>query len=251
MELSLVIIVALTVCSIFGGALNAISGGAGMVIVPLMMVIGIPPINAITINKFQNMLGSLTAAYQYLVKGFLDIRSTWPLLLYALTGSCIGVLLLQWFSASGILEKIMPYIFIFIGVYFAFAPKAANAASEPKITKTRFNAIIGTSAGLYGGFFGLGTGLGLILAFSTLRGYALHLAVTNSRLVMMIIHSSSLLILMINGHLWWQIAICMAAGNMVGSYIGSQLLIKSSHGFIKALLVIVPLASAVKLLFLD
>ena len=249
MDLPLVIIITLTVSSILGGVLNAISGGAGMIIVPLMLVMGIPPINAIAVNKFQNTLGSSTAAYQYLRKGFLDIQSNWPLLVYALLGSCTGVGLLQWFSAAGILETIIPYVLIFIGLYFAFAPKASNSASEPKMSKTRFNAIIGTSSGLYGGFFGMGTGPSLVLAFSALRGYDLRLAVTNSRLVMMVIHSSSLIILMIGGHVWWLIAICMALGNMAGSYIGSHLLIKSGHGFIKGLLVIVPLASAVKLLF--
>jgi uncharacterized membrane protein YfcA len=249
MDLPLITFVVLTVISIFGGFLNAISGGAGMIIVPLMLVLGIPPINAIAVNKFQNTLGSTTAAYQYLRKGFLDVRSNWPLLVYALIGSCIGVGILQWFSKAGILEKIIPYVLIFIGLYFAFAPKTSSSTSEPKMSKTQFNAIIGISSGLYGGFFGMGTGPSLVLAFSTLRGYDLRLAVTNSRLVMMVIHSSSLLILMIGGHVWWLIAICMALGNMAGSYLGSHLLIKSGQGYIKALLVIVPLASAIKLLF--
>ena len=249
MDLPLEIIAALTVCSLLGGILNAISGGAGMIIVPIMLVLGIPPINAIAVNKFQNTLGSSTAAYQYLRKGFLDIQSNWPLMIFALAGSCIGVGLALWFSATGILEVIIPYVLIFIALYFGFAPKALTRASDSKMSKTRFNAIIGTSSGLYGGFFGLGTGPSLVLAFSTLRGYDLRLAVTNSRLVMLVIHSSSLLILMIGGHVWWLLAICMAIGNMAGSYLGSNLLIKSGYGFIKALLIIVPLASAVKLLF--
>ena len=220
-----------------------------MIIVPLMLVLGMPPINAIAVNKFQNTLGSATATYQYLRKGFIDLNAIRSLLIYTLVFSCIGVGLLQWFSAAGILEVIIPYILIFIGLYFAFVPKAGSSANKAKMPQGRFNAVIGTSAGLYGGFFGLGTGPALALAFSALRGYDLRLAVTNSRITMMVIHSSSLIILMFNGHVWWLIAIYMAIGNMLGSYIGSHLLIKSGQGFIKALLVIVPLASAVKLLF--
>jgi uncharacterized membrane protein YfcA len=249
MDLPLVVIITLTACSILGGLFNAISGGAGLIIVPLMLVLGIPPINAISVNKFQNTLGSATATYQYLRKGLIDIGSMRSLLLYTLTFSCIGVGLLQWFSAAGILEVIIPYILIFIGLYFAFMPKTTETKNKAKMPQGRFNAVIGTSAGLYGGFFGLGTGPALALAFSTLRGYDLRLAVSNSRIVMMVIHASSLSILMINGHVWWLIAICMAMGNMLGSYVGSHLLIKSGQGFIKALLVIVPLASAIKLLF--
>ena len=251
MDLPLAIIVILTVCSILGGVLNAISGGAGMIIVPLMLVMGIPPINAIAVNKFQNTLGSSTAAYQYLRKGFLDIESNWPLLIYALIGSCIGVVLLQWFSATGILELVIPYVLIFIALYIAVAPVARDSAGTPKMSKSRFNAMVGSGAGLYGGFFGMGTGPSLVLAFSVLRGYELRMAVSNSRLVMMVIHTSSLLILMAGGHVWWLIAICMALGNIAGSYLGSQLLIKSGHRFIKVLLIIVPLASAVKLLFFN
>ena len=249
MDLPLVIIITLTACSVLGGIFNAISGGAGMIIVPLMLVLGLPPINAIAVNKFQNTLGSATATYQYLRKGFIDLNAIRSLLIYTLVFSCIGVGLLQWFSAAGFLEVIIPYVLIFIGVYFAFMPNKTSSANKTKMPQGRFNAVIGTSAGLYGGFFGLGTGPALALAFSALRGYDLRLAVTNSRIIMMVIHSSSLLILMLNGHVWWLIAICMAIGNMLGSYIGSHLLIKSGQGFIRALLVIVPLASAIKLLF--
>jgi uncharacterized membrane protein YfcA len=229
--------------------LNAVSGGAGMIVVPLMLVMGIPPINSIAINKFQNTLGSITAAHQYLRRGLLDIQSIWPLLIYALAGSCIGVGLLQWFSAAGVLEVVIPYVLIVIALYFAFAPKASVNAHPPRMSKTRFNAIVGSSAGVYGGFLGIGTGPSLVLALSTLRGYDIRMAVTNSRLVMIVIHSSSLLILMIGGHVWWFVAIAMAFGNIAGSYIGSHLLIRSGQNFIKALLVIVPLLSAVKLLF--
>ncbi len=251
MDVSTFFIVILIAVAFFGGMLNAISGGAGMIVVPLMLVMGIPPINAIAINKFQNTLGSVTAAWQYLRKGFIDFRSIWPLLIYALVGSCIGVGLLQWFAATGILEKIIPWALIVIALYFAFAPKALNSVSAPRMSKPKFNAIVGSSAGVYGGFLGIGTGPSLVMALSVLRGYDLRNAVTNSRLVMLVIHSSSLLILIIGGHVWWLVAIAMAAVNIVGSYLGSHLLIRTGHGYIKALLVIVPLASAVKLLLFD
>jgi uncharacterized membrane protein YfcA len=251
MEVSTTVIIALTTVAFFGGLLNAISGGAGMIVVPLMLVMGIPPINAIAINKFQNTLGSLTAAWQYLRKGFLDIQSNWPLLIYALVGSCIGVGLLQWFSAAGLLEQIIPWVLLVIAIYFAIAPTVDPDSNSPKMSKTRFNALIGSSAGVYGGFFGIGTGPSLVLAFSALRGYEIRMAVTNSRLVMMVIHSSSLLILMIGGHVWWTVAASMAVANMAGSYLGSHMLIRSGHKFIKALLVLVPLASAIKLLFFN
>jgi uncharacterized membrane protein YfcA len=251
MEVSPTLIVVLTIISFFGGLLNAISGGAGMIVVPLMLVMGIPPINAIAINKFQNTMGSLMAAYQYLVRGFLDIRSIWPLLIYALIGSCIGVALLQWFSAAGLLEKIIPWVLIVIAFYFAFAPRVSAKSHASRMSSAKFNALIGTSSGVYGGFFGIGTGPTLVLAFSALRGYEIRLAVTNSRLVMMVIHSSSLVILMLAGHVWWLVAIIMAVGNVAGSYLGSHLLIRSGQGFIKALLVLIPLLSAIKLLFFN
>jgi uncharacterized membrane protein YfcA len=242
-------IVILSIVAFFGGMLNAISGGAGMVVVPLMLVMGIPPINAIAINKFQNTLGSLTAVHQYLRRGFLDIHAIWPLLIYALVGSCIGVGLLQWFSSAGLLEQIIPWVLIVIAIYFAFAPKVSSEQHSPKMSKNRFNALVGASSGIYGGFFGIGTGPTLVLAFSALRGYEIHMAVTNSRLVMMVIHASSLLILMVAGQVWWLVALAMAIGNIAGSYLGSHLLIRSGHGLIKALLIIVPLLSALKLLF--
>ncbi len=249
MEVSLLVLVILTSVALIGGAINAISGGAGMLAVPSMLALGIPPINALALNKFQNIFGGSTSTITYFRRGFVDLKSNWPILIYALIGSCLGVGLLQWFAASDWLEGIVLYFLIFLALYVAFSPQASPKAQKTRLSLGIFNPIVGTCIGIYGGFFGPGSGPFIVLAYTTLRGYDLRESVTNSKPVLLIMNFTALVIFIGAGDVWWVLGCCMGAGQIIGARIGANLVLNKGTALVKPLLVIVPLLSAGKLLF--
>ena len=53
------------------GFIDSIAGGGGMISLPALMAVGIPPHIALATNKLQGTFGSLTATLNYMRKGFM------------------------------------------------------------------------------------------------------------------------------------------------------------------------------------
>jgi uncharacterized membrane protein YfcA len=249
MEISTTLFIILIITSFFTGILNAIAGGGGMLMVPVLLMAGVPPINAIAINKLQNTAGTLTSSLHYLRTGFLDLRSNWPALIFALITTCLGVSFLQHLSSTGKLEQVIPYLMIGIALYMALLPRVKKGQQNAKIPSWLFHSTIGSSAGFYGGLFGPGTGPMVISAFTAFRGYNLKQAVTNSKPMMVVINTTALTMLIFGGYVWWTLGLSMMIGNILGAYLGAGIMHRSKHKYLKLLMVAVPLISAIKLLF--
>lgn len=250
MEVSPVLMAFLMVVAFISGMLNAVAGGGGMLLVPVMLMSGIPPINAIAINKLQNTGANFTSSFQYLRGGFLDLTSSVTVLLYAVMASILGVILLEYASERGVLDSVVPYLLIAIALYMASGLlKPRKSGRKAPLPKSWGNLFTGSLAGLYGGFFGPGTGPMIVAAFSTLRGYELKKAISNSKPVLLVINVTSLVLLIYGGHVWWMLGLGMTLCGALGSYLGALIMMKTKQIYLRLLLIVVPLISAGKMLF--
>ena len=84
---------ALVLAAFFAGAVDAIGGGGGLIMVPALLAVGLPPHLALGTNKGQSLFGSLAAAVRYARAGLVDWRAarvTFPLaFLGALAGAAL------------------------------------------------------------------------------------------------------------------------------------------------------------------
>src|SRR5688572_17306207 len=83
-------LLALVAAAFFAGAVDAIGGGGGLIMVPALVAAGLPPHLALGTNKGQSLFGSLAAVIRYSRAGLVDwslARVTFPL---ALLGSLAG-----------------------------------------------------------------------------------------------------------------------------------------------------------------
>lgn len=249
MDVSPVLMVCLMATAFISGMLNAVAGGGGMLLVPVMLVSGIPPINAIAINKLQNTGANFTSSFQYLRGGFLDLNSSRTVLLYAVLASILGVFALQYAAQHGVLDAVVPYLLIAIALYMASGLKPRQRTKAVSLPTSVGNLLTGGLAGFYGGFFGPGTGPMVVAAFSALRGYELKTAISNSKPVLLVINITSLILLVVGGHVWWLLGLGMTLCGVLGSYLGARIMMKTNPIYLRLLLVVVPLISAIKMLF--
>lgn len=68
--------IVLFVASIFGGLVGSLSGGAGMITMPLLLLSGLNPLQALSTNKLQACVGSFTGAAHYYKSGLMDFQQS-------------------------------------------------------------------------------------------------------------------------------------------------------------------------------
>ena len=105
------------------------------------------------------------------------------------------------------------------------------------------------SIGLYDGFFGPGTGSFFTTSLVALRGYGLTRATGVTKLLNFTSNVASVLFFALGGKMLWLLGLCMAAGAMLGGWLGSHSAIRFGARLIRPLLVMISLGLTARLLW--
>ena len=229
------------------GFVDAIAGGGGLLTIPALMWAGLPPLQVLGTNKLQAVFGSFAATLNFVRKGEIRLKEMAVSVALTFLGSTTGTLTVQHIDTS-LLQQLLPILLIAFALYFLFSPRVGDIDAHRRIGIHLFALTAGFGIGFYDGFFGPGTGSFFAFAFVALLGFNLRKATAHAKLLNFTSNFASLLAFMIAGHLVWTIGLAMAAGQFVGSWIGSHMVLKHGTQLVRPLLVIVSLSMAAKLL---
>jgi uncharacterized membrane protein YfcA len=114
-------------------------------------------------------------------------------------------------------------------------------------TKKRFSisALAGVVIGFYDGIFGPGTGSFLMLTLIYL-GFAFLSASAIAKVVNVSTNLGAILVFGFHGAIIWQVALVLAAANIVGGLMGARLAISGGSTLIRKVFLLVTLALIVK-----
>ncbi len=233
--------------AIFAGFVDSIAGGGGLIVLPAMLILGIPPLEALGTNKLQAQFGSASATIAYARRGHVDLKKQFPMALMAFLGGIVGAIIAA-FVPPDILRMIMPFLLIAIAIYFAFKPNLSDLDSHRRITPILFGLTIVPLVGFYDGIFGPGAGSFYMLAFVGLAGFGMLKATAHTKLLNFGSNFGSFLVFTVSGAIMWKLGLIMGLGQFVGAQIGSRLAMKNGAKIIRPLLVISCIAMATKLL---
>ncbi|MGF1729556.1 sulfite exporter TauE/SafE family protein [Photobacterium kasasachensis] len=246
-EPSMLIILGLV--ALAAGFIDAVAGGGGMLTVPALLSIGLPPHIALGTNKLAATFASSTAAWTYYKKQLFS-PAFWRMSFVAtLIGAISGTLVVDLISTAW-LEKVLPLIILTVAIYTIWHPHPkGNSHSLPtpckKLTKKQW--IQGTTLGFYDGVAGPGTG-----AFWTVSNMALYrldilMASGLSKAMNFTSNLTSLVTFAILGHINFALGLTMGVCLMLGAYIGAHSAIRFGAKFIRPVFVTVVIVLAVKL----
>lgn len=245
-EVLLLLIAAATLA----GLVDAIAGGGGLIALPALLWAGVPPLQALATNKLQGSFGTATASWHYIRRGQLALKPMlWPVF-WTFTGSASGTLAVQ-YLVSHWLEQIVPVLLIVFALYFLFSPRISDEDAHQRMHFGVFGFLIGFGVGFYDGFFGPGTGTFFAAAFVMLLGYNLRRATAGTKLLNFTSNIASLIFFALGGHVLWLVGLSMGAGQMLGAWVGSHLVIKHGAALVRPVLVIVSIAVSLKLLLTE
>ena len=80
MDIGIQALLLFSLLGFFSGLLNAIAGGGGLLVLPVLLASGVPPINALATNKFQAVFGTLSSSFNFYRKGHIELKPLMPAL---------------------------------------------------------------------------------------------------------------------------------------------------------------------------
>ena len=228
------------------GTVDAIAGGGGLVTVPCLVAIGLPPHVVLGTNKGQSVFGSFAALVRYDRSRLVDrtrARWTFPAGLAGATGGALATLLVS----PDALKPIILGLLVSIAVLLALRPRTLEAhvaqPARPWLAALAIAAVIGA----YDGFFGPGTGTFLILAFVWFLKDGPQRASADAKVVNFASNLGSVVVFAACGLVRWEISLPMAAAQIAGGVFGAHLAIRRGDALVRAVVLVVVIAVAAKL----
>jgi uncharacterized membrane protein YfcA len=240
-------IAALTAVAVLTGFIDAIAGGGGLIMMPALLFAGVPPIEALGTNKLQSMFGTATAFRNFAAKRLVDWRDHKGTLVLVFAGASIGVIAVQSID-PGALRLIIPLLLVAVALYVIVSPRMGDEDAHQRVGARGYGPVAGL-IGAYDGFFGPGTGSFFTTTLVGLRGLGLTRATALTKLFNLTSNVASVLFFALGGKILWLLGLSMAAGAMLGGYVGSHTAMRFGATLIRPLLVALSLALTARLLW--
>jgi uncharacterized membrane protein YfcA len=234
------IIILLSLMSFLAGFIDSIAGGGGLILIPSLLLAGIPPQAALGTNKFAAIFGTSTALANFMKNGKVIWKIAGFGLAFSVIGSVIGTKAILYFDQNTTAKLIV--MMLPITAIVTFFPKRQLKTSISDFSKRDlylYTPLLCLIVGFYDGFFGPGTGTFLIFGLYIFLGLHLINASAISKVFNLASNVGSFVTFAFADKVLYDIGIPIAISNLVGGYFGSILAIKKGQRFIKISLLIV------------
>jgi uncharacterized membrane protein YfcA len=250
LDLSNATIALLFATACLAGFVDAIAGGGGMITIPALLSVGIPPHLALGTNKLQACFGSLTAALNYHRTKMVKLRETVLGIGFTAVGAFAGTMFVQ-VLAPHILSHLIPFLLLGLLIYMLFNPKIGTHPQEARIGPPLFYTVFGLLIGFYDGFFGPGVGTIWTMAFAIWLGFDLKRSTAYTKMMNFTSNAVSVLVFGLGGNVLIIAGVVMGVGQMLGAYLGSHLVLKRGTRFVRVFSLAIMTITTVKLLWLQ
>lgn len=210
------------VLGVIASIINILAGGGSNLILPVLMIMGVPAAVANGTNRVGIVLQSVVGLRGFHKAGRLPTGDLRGILVPTLSGGLLGALLAS-YAPEAVLKPALLLTMLAMAGIVALRPGVVlpDADTVPlKVRDSRSAFAWLFLAGLYGGFVQAGVGFVLLVAFAgtlrydLVRANALKLACT------FFFTAVALLVFVVNGQIWWDVALALALGNMLGARLG-------------------------------
>ncbi|MDH4163498.1 MAG: TSUP family transporter [Nitrospirota bacterium] len=233
---------------LFAGLIDSIAGGGGLITIPVLLGIGMPPQTALGTNKLQGTFGAGSAMVHFARAGAVNLKECGAGILWTALGAGLGTAAVQGLDPA-FLGRAIPLLLIAIALFILFSPRLGMEDVRERMDQRKFFLLFGISIGFYDGFFGPATGTFWAMAFVLFLGFNLARATAYTKVMNFTSNLVSLAFFFSNGLVSLPEGIVMGLGQFAGARFGSRLVIKKGSRFIRPVFITVVIAISVKLLW--
>ena len=234
----------LFLAGVTAGFMNTLAGGGSTLTLPVLILLGLPSPIANATNRvailFQNVVGSVRfAKYKEL-----DVKPVVHITIAAIVGAIIGSLFAVKLN-SQVFDKVLGVVLILMLVLI-FRPKKKVAAERKSIPKW-LEIFIFFCVGLYGGFIQAGVGFIFLATLNLVENFNLVRANAVKVFIVMCYTFFAVIVFAVSGKIIWGYGLLLAAGNMIGAFIGVRAAVKKGAGFVKIVITVAVIIACLKL----
>lgn len=246
MEMDLFTCIILIFFGFVGAFINATVGGGGLITLPALLSVGLPPSAAIATNKLAATMGNLTSTLTFFQAGKVDLKLMAPIVPFVFIFSMLGAFTVHLID-SGILTPLIIVMLIVVLIYTVIK-KNWGSTEDRKPFKWKNGVLFFGSLillGFYDGFFGPGTGSFIIFVF-LMMGFDFLQAAGNAKLLNFTSNIAALIMFLILGEVVFLYGLIMGLSMIAGAFIGTKFALKKGTTFVRILFIVMTIVLIVK-----
>ncbi|MFF6014703.1 sulfite exporter TauE/SafE family protein [Lysinibacillus fusiformis] len=201
--------------------IGVLFGAAGFILLPSLLLVGIPIHTTVAVNKFATGISALSNVVSFVIKGRLSLKKYFSFMIVSSLGGVLGALFAILLS-----EQIMNVVAC-ISLIFAFMiVLRSNKWIVKNVMETeeqRINKLVPFAISMYDGGFGPGSALMNITYFLKKQHHYLK-AVELTRMISLSSCTGAFLFYYFTGIVNWGIAIPVSLGSIAGSFLGLKII---------------------------
>jgi len=244
----IITLIAVFLIGIIASFIGSMVGSGGLLSIPFLILVGLPPQVAIATNK----MGAVGLSLGAIPKFWKAKKILWkyvPLFaLISIVGAYIGANILLSINEE-VLSTIVGIIILLMLPLLLIKKEIGIKRNDVTKTKKIIGYVLYFLVMIFGGFFGGGAGTLVFYTLMIFFGFTIIEANATDIIPWFLLSLSSLIIFAINGIVDYGLGIALFLGMLAGGYLGACTAIKKGNQWVKILFIIVVIISGVKLLF--
>lgn len=250
MDLDVTTILFLAFFGFVAAFIDSTVGGGGLISLPALLGLGIPPYLALGTNKLAGTISSATSSVTFIRMGKYDKKLMALLFPVSLVGAYLGAKTVL-FVPQEVLKVLVIVMMAAIFVYTLINKRFGETSSFTGLT--RFSLGLGIPLtfliGFYDGFFGPGTGSFFVFLMVLLFGYDFVIAAGNGRILNLASNIAALFVFIVEGKVIFLTGLTMGIAMLLGASLGARLAIKTGVRYVRPLFLLVSISLITKMIY--
>lgn len=229
---------------------GAAGGGSALIGAPLLVLLGLSPVQAIATAKFSSFGISFGTSSRFFKEKITDKRTVFIFSILGVFGGLAGSLALVHFSNhTALIQKIMGLVILAVGIPLLYLRKAGLVTrARPTWLKAIGLLVLAVNV-VFVAALGAGIGSLQMIVLIYFFGMTALVASATRRAMQLVVATVSLAVYIHAGFIDYKFGIVALLTSLVGGFVGAHIAIKKGNRFVINLFAIVSAILALQLLF--
>jgi uncharacterized membrane protein YfcA len=232
------------------GILTSTVGIASLLSFPVLVAVGLPPVVANASNTVGLTPGALSGSWGYRSELREHPRVSAIVLATCAGGSVVGAVLLLALPAT-VFESVVPWLILGTCLLVGIQPRLSarlrsrrGSEADDRLHVSPVTAGFATVTGVYGGYFGAGSGVMMLAVLGLGTDLPFRVANALKTLAVLAANLVASVIFVVAADIDWRAVVLLASGSVVGGYVGARIGRRLPASLLRAGIVIAGLVGA-------